>query len=67
MVAQGLVHVLEGSVYALKDFVKVLEDLVEVGLGICGGGFVSGGFCGIGGSWSCACSTGTTITCGSNR
>ena len=36
------------------------------GLGICSGGFVSGGSCGLGGSWSCACYTGTTNTHGSN-
>ena len=37
------------------------------GLGMCGGGFVSGGFCVLFvGSWFCAWSTGTTTTCGSN-
>ena len=32
------------------------------GLGICSGGFVSGGFCRLRGSWSCAWSTGTITT-----
>ena len=37
------------------------------GLGMCGGGFVSGGFCVLFvGAWFCAWSTGTTTTCGSN-
>ena len=72
VVVQGLALVLEDLAYVLEeevvvgDLVYVLEGLVVVEGQVCAVEGLCQEGCGMGGTWFCVWSIGTTTTCGSN-